>query len=89
MSSTELKKVHEMIGKSDHLPEGYFIERKETQHKNFELGLANEKDIQKALEEEWAGTEFEKLPTELLKLVPLFKKVQQKNDVSPFVYEMF
>jgi hypothetical protein len=69
----------------------YFVERERARlgRQDFELRLADEHQAADTLERAWAGTRLRGLAKPLMKLVPAFRDVAERSEVSSFVYEMF
>jgi hypothetical protein len=55
----------------------------------FELKMGEKKEIQKTLENYWAGKSFAGLAGPLMKLTAEFENQKEKDEVSSSVYEMF
>ena len=56
---------------------------------DFEVRLADEEQVVETLERMWSGTPMAAIPRPLMKLCKHFQKVEEKAEVSQFVYEMF
>jgi hypothetical protein len=71
--------------------ESYFFIRTKTklERHDFEVRLADEAEVADTLGRMWAGTPLEPIPEELMKLVRHFRDVEEKAEVSAFIYEMF
>ena len=71
--------------------ESFFVVRTKTrmEKSDFEVRLADEEQVVETMERMWNGTPLESIPRPLLKLAKHFQKVEEKAEVSQFVYEMF
>jgi hypothetical protein len=69
----------------------YFVRRPRTRlgRSEFELDLGDPHRAAGALERAWAGTPLRDLAKPLMKLAPAFQDVEERSEVSSFVYEMF
>jgi hypothetical protein len=69
----------------------YYVRRAKTQldRSDFELRLGDERQIAEALEEAWEGTRLLGLAKPLAKLTRKFEDVEERAELSPFLYEMF
>ncbi len=56
---------------------------------DFEIPFSDPEEIAETLDQHWHGTPLEGLGRQLLKLSRHFEDVQEKAEVSSFVYEMF
>jgi hypothetical protein len=71
--------------------ESFFVVRTKTrlEKSDFEVRLADEEQVVETMERMWSGTPLAPLPRHLMKLCKHFQKVEEKAEVSAFVYEMF
>ena len=71
--------------------DSYYVEREEGlfPRERFELSFSDAEQIEASLNEQWAGGPYEGLGTALMELGRHFRLVEEKKDVSDFVYEMF
>jgi hypothetical protein len=71
--------------------ESFFVVRTKTrlEKSDFEVRLADEEQVVETMERMWAGTPLATIPRPLMKLCKHFQKVEEKAEVSAFVYEMF
>lgn len=69
----------------------YYVERNEGlfPRERFELSFSDAKQIEASLNDQWAGGPYAGLGTALMELSKHFELVEEKKDVSDFVYEMF
>lgn len=56
---------------------------------DFDLGIETPVQVAHALEQKWAGTPLAGIGDELLALVEHFDRIEEKAEVSSFIYEMF
>jgi hypothetical protein len=64
-------------------------ERTRLGRQDFELTLGDPDQAAGTLERAWAGTRLRGLAKPLLKLAPSFRDVEERSEISSFVYEMF
>jgi hypothetical protein len=71
--------------------DSYYIERNEGlfPRERFELSFSDSAQIAATLDEQWAGGPYAGLGSALMELSRHFELVEEKRDVSDFVYEMF
>lgn len=76
--------------KADPTVASYYKKRapKRLETHDFELRLADAQQVAQTLDAFWAGTAFAGLGTKLAALSEKFPEVQQRADVSAFIYEM-
>lgn len=55
----------------------------------FEMRLGNRGDVAGSLDRHWAGTPLDGMGKRLMSLSKHFEYVEEKQEVSSFVYEMF
>jgi hypothetical protein len=69
----------------------FFVVRARTrlERKDFEVRLADEAQVIETLEGMWAGTPLARIPRPLIDLCKHFPVIEEKVEVSGFVYEMF
>ncbi|KPK51415.1 MAG: hypothetical protein AMJ63_12490 [Myxococcales bacterium SG8_38_1] len=69
----------------------YYLERSEGlfPRERFELSFSDAAEIAASLDQQWAGGPYEGLGSALMELSKHFERVEEKKDVSEFVYEMF
>jgi hypothetical protein len=69
----------------------YFVQRSQTRlsRRDFELHLGDEHEAARTLEEAWSETPLRDLAKPLMKLAPMFQEVEERSEVSSFIYEMF
>ena len=69
----------------------FYVVRKATRMTSgdFELSMANERQIIEALRARWKGTPLETVPEPLVKLARQFEHTEQQAQLSAFIYEMF
>ena len=72
-------------------PDSYFVVRAAPTlgREDFELKTADETQVTETLTHQWAQTPLEQIIKPMLKLCRRFPEVQEKSEVSSFVYEMF
>lgn len=80
-----------VLGRERDDADSYYVERQEGlfPRERFELSFSDAKQIEAALNEQWAGGPYAGLGTALMELRKHFQLVEEKKDVSDFVYEMF
>jgi hypothetical protein len=71
--------------------DSFFTVRTKTrlEKSDFEVRLADEDQVVETMERIWAGTPLAAIPRPLMKLTKQFQKVEEKAEVSAFIYEMF
>ena len=71
--------------------ESFYVVRAKTrlEKADFEVRLADEEQVVETLERMWSGTPMAAIPRPLMKLCKHFQKIEEKAEVSQFVYEMF
>jgi len=71
--------------------DSFYLERKNTQLQKheMELNIKCAEDISRALIAQMDDKQFKDLMKKFMKMRPLFKNTKNREDVSPFVYEMF
>ena len=71
--------------------ESFFVVRTKTrlEKSDFEVRLADEEQVVETMERMWAGTPLATIPRPLMKLCKHFQRLEEKAEVSAFVYEMF
>ena len=76
--------------KADPSATSYYKKRawKRLETRDFELKLGNAEQVAQTLDDFWKGTAFAGLGTKLAALSEKFPEVQQREDVSAFIYEM-
>jgi len=80
-----------VLGRDREDADSYYVERKEGlfPRERFELSFSDAAQIEASLNEQWAGGPYAGLGTALMELTKHFELVEEKKDVSDFVYEMF
>jgi hypothetical protein len=71
--------------------DSYYVERTEGlfPRERFELSFSDAEQIAETLDRQWAGGPYAGLGAALMELSRHFEQVEEKKDVSAFVYEMF
>lgn len=88
------KGIQLLADRPDSMASTYFIQRRKPniEPADFELDLEDLEKVRQYLRERWAGPERDalaELTEKILALAPQFASVEQKTDVSPFMYVMF
>lgn len=80
-----------VLGRERDDADTYYVERTEGPfpRERFELSFSDPTQIEASLNEQWAGGPYAGLGTALMELSKHFQLVEEKQDVSDFVYEMF
>ena len=80
-----------VLGRERYDADSYYVEREEGlfPRERFELSFSDPTQIEASLNEQWAGGPYAGLGTALMELSKHFQLVEEKQDVSDFVYEMF
>jgi hypothetical protein len=69
----------------------YFVQRGRARlsRREFELRLGDQHQAARTLEQAWAGTRLRGLAKPMMRLAPAFRDVEDRSEISAFVYEMF
>jgi len=80
-----------VLGRKWDNADSYYVEREEGlfPRERFEMSFSDATQIEASLNDQWAGGPYAGLGTALMELSKHFELVEEKNDVSDFVYEMF
>ncbi len=80
-----------VLGRERDESDSYYVNRNEGlfPRERFELSFSDADQIAASLNQQWAGGPYADLGTALMELSKHFELVEEKKDVSDFVYEMF
>ena len=88
---SEVPQMRQLQSRPQDSSNSFFVSREQTrmQRDDFELAIADEREIAKSLERLWTTTPLQGLAKKMMKLTRHFADMDQSDKVSSFVYEMF